>query len=72
MPLITPGVYLSLYAVTDLFSRYTVAWMISLKENSALAMQLMEEASVTIKLFISVHFLLHGKATTLARILRFI
>ena len=43
--LITQGVYLSLYAVTDLFSRYTVAWMVSLKENSALAMQLMDEAS---------------------------
>ncbi len=28
----------------DLFSRYVVAWMISLKENSALATQLMEEA----------------------------
>jgi putative transposase len=41
----TKGMYLSLYAVIDLFSRYTVAWMISLKENSALAMQLMDEAS---------------------------
>lgn len=40
------GVYLSLYALTDLFSRYTVGWMVSLKENSALAMQLMEESSV--------------------------
>jgi putative transposase len=46
LAMITPGVYLSLYAVIDLFSRYTVAWMISLKENSALAMQLMDEASV--------------------------
>ena len=45
MALVTRGVYLSLYAVTDLYSRYTVAWMVSLKENSALAMQLMEEAS---------------------------
>jgi len=45
LSLTTQGVYLSLYALTDLFSRYTVAWMISLKENSALAMQLMEEAS---------------------------
>lgn len=45
LSLTTPGVYLSLYALTDLFSRYTVAWMISLKENSALAMQLMDEAS---------------------------
>ena len=40
----TRGVYLSLYAVTDLFSRFVVAWMVSLKENSALAMQLMNEA----------------------------
>lgn len=38
------GFQLSLYAVTDLLSRYTVAWMISLKENSALATQLMREA----------------------------
>lgn len=36
--------YLSLYLVLDLFSRYIVAWMISRKENSALAQQLMEEA----------------------------
>jgi len=46
LAMVTPGVYLSLYAVIDLFSRYTVAWMISLKENSALALQLMDEASV--------------------------
>jgi putative transposase len=45
LALVTQGVYLSLYALTDLFSRYTVAWMVSLKENSALAMQLMDEAS---------------------------
>lgn len=44
LSLTAKGVYLSLYAVTDLFSRYTVAWMISIKENSALAMQLMDEA----------------------------
>lgn len=46
LALVTTGVYLSLYAVIDLFSRYTVAWMISLKENSALATQLLDEASV--------------------------
>jgi len=40
------GVYLSLYAVTDLFSRFIVAWMVSIKENSALAMQLMNEAVI--------------------------
>ena len=45
LALVTPGVYLSLYALTDLFSRYTVAWMVSLKENSVLALQLMREAS---------------------------
>ncbi len=45
LALVTQGVYLSLYAITDLYSRYAVAWMVSLKENSALAMQLMDEAS---------------------------
>jgi len=38
------GVYLSLYVVMDLFSRLVVAWMVSRKENSALAQQLMTEA----------------------------
>jgi len=38
------GVYLSLYVVMDLFSRWVVAWMVSRKENSALAQQLMSEA----------------------------
>ena len=46
LPLIRRGVYLSLYVVLDLFSRFVVAWMISLKENSALSQQLMEEAIV--------------------------
>ena len=40
------GVYLNLYVVLDLFSRYIVAWMISRKENSALAQQLMSEAII--------------------------
>ncbi len=40
----TPGVYLSLYVVMDLFSRFVVAWMVSRKENSALAQQLIREA----------------------------
>jgi len=44
LPLIKRGVYLSLYVVLDLFSRFVVAWMVSLKENSALAQQLMNEA----------------------------
>ncbi|MEI8631525.1 IS3 family transposase [Vibrio sp. PP-XX7] len=38
------GAYLSLYVVMDLFSRYIVAWMLSRKENSALASQLIQEA----------------------------
>lgn len=38
------GAYLSLYVVMDLFSRLVVAWMVSRKENSALAQQLMTEA----------------------------
>ncbi|MCL1488060.1 MAG: DDE-type integrase/transposase/recombinase [Marinobacter sp.] len=37
------GNYLNLYVVMDLFSRYVVAWMISRKENSQLAQQLMEQ-----------------------------
>jgi putative transposase len=44
LPLVRRGVYLSLYVVLDLFSRFVVAWMISLKENSALSTQLMAEA----------------------------
>jgi putative transposase len=39
------GQYLTLYVVLDLFSRYALGWMVSKKENAALAMQLMEEAS---------------------------
>jgi putative transposase len=39
LPLIRRGVYLSLYVVLDLFSRYIVSWMLSHKENSALAKQ---------------------------------
>lgn len=39
------GVYLTLYVVLDLFSRFVLAWMISRKENSALAQQLMCEAT---------------------------
>lgn len=38
------GEYLSLYVVLDLYSRFVVAWMLSRKENSALARQLMQEA----------------------------
>ena len=42
---VTPGVYLTLYVVLDLFSRYALAWMVSRKENAALALQLMDEAT---------------------------
>lgn len=45
LPLKRRGVYLSLYVVLDLFSRYCVAWMLSKKENSALAKQLIDEAA---------------------------
>jgi putative transposase len=45
LPLVRRGVYLSLYVVLDLYSRFIVAWMISGKENSALASQLMGEAA---------------------------
>ena len=40
-----PSVYLTLYVVLDLFSRFVLAWMVSRKENSALAQQLMAEAT---------------------------
>jgi putative transposase len=39
------GVDLTLYVVLDLFSRFVVAWMVSAKENSALAHQLIVEAT---------------------------
>jgi putative transposase len=40
----TRGVFLSLYVVLDLYSRYVVAWMVAGRENSALAKQLLAEA----------------------------
>lgn len=39
------GFYLSLYVVLDLYSRFVVAWMVSRKENSALARQLIDQAA---------------------------
>jgi putative transposase len=45
LALLRRGVYLSLYVVLDLYSRFVVAWMVSLKENSALSRQLMDEAT---------------------------
>lgn len=44
LPTLERGRYLSLYLILDLFSRYVVAWMISRKENSALAKHLMTSA----------------------------
>jgi len=44
LPTVSRREYLSLYVVMDLFSRFVLAWMISRKENSALAQQLMDEA----------------------------
>lgn len=38
------GVFLSLYVVLDLYSRYVVAWMVAARENSALAKQVLAEA----------------------------
>jgi len=37
-------VFLNLYVVLDMFSRYVVAWMVAAHENSALAKQLFAEA----------------------------
>jgi putative transposase len=38
------GVFLNLYVVLDLYSRFVVAWMLAARENSALAKQLLAEA----------------------------
>jgi putative transposase len=40
LPTYTRGVYLSLYVILDLFSRYVVGWMVSRKENAGLARHL--------------------------------
>lgn len=44
LPTFVSGVFLNLYLVLDLFSRYPVAWMIAERENSALSKQLFAEA----------------------------
>jgi len=46
LPTLVKGVFLNLYLVLDLFSRYPVAWMVAARENSALAKQLIAEAFV--------------------------
>ena len=38
------ALFLSLYVVLDLYSRYVVAWMVARRENSALAQQLLSDA----------------------------
>lgn len=43
LPTFDLGLYLNLYVILDLFSRYPVGWMISLKENASLAVQLFRE-----------------------------
>ena len=40
LPTRSRGVYLSLYVILDLFSRYVVGWMVSRKENAGLAKHL--------------------------------
>jgi putative transposase len=45
-----PGVFLNLYLVLDLFSRYPVAWMVAERENSALAKQMFAHAITRYKL----------------------
>ena len=44
LPTFTPRFYLNLYVILDLFSRYPIAWMISRKENAALANQMFAHA----------------------------
>jgi putative transposase len=44
LPTFTPGVFLNLYVILDLWSRYVVGWMVAERENSALAKQLFAEA----------------------------
>jgi len=42
--MLTTGIFLNLYVILDLYSRYVVAWMVAAHENSALAQQLFAEA----------------------------
>jgi putative transposase len=43
LPTLTRGLYLNLYVILDLFSRYAVGWMISRKENAGLARHMFSE-----------------------------
>jgi len=47
LPTIERGVFLNLYVILDLFSRFVVAWMVASRENAALAKQLFGEAIST-------------------------
>lgn len=40
LPTLSRGVYLNLYLILDLYSRYVVGWMVSRKENAGLAKHL--------------------------------
>ena len=42
LPTTTPGIFLCLYVILDLFSRYVVGWMVSRKENAGLAKHLFQ------------------------------
>lgn len=44
LPTLEPRRYLNLYLILDLYSRYVIAWMISTKENGALAKHLFGQA----------------------------
>jgi putative transposase len=44
LPTLEPRRYLNLYLILDLYSRYVIAWMISAKENGALAKHLFQQA----------------------------
>jgi putative transposase len=44
LPTTVPRCYLNLYLILDLFSRFPVAWLISRKENAALARHLFRQA----------------------------
>ena len=45
--------YLSLSVVLDLFGRFVVAWMVSVRENSALANSWMKPQSDTVSSLVS-------------------
>lgn len=44
LPTLTRGLFLNLYLILDLYSRYVVGWMISRKENAGLASHLFTHA----------------------------